>query len=1843
MLFRKKINSFGTLIIAIVILTTILSVNQLKYKTGFGHTKTASPIEIFSLWNDTSPTIDGKIVFNSSSLLTEWSAAAVYSMYDKDESFAGKILLQNDDNNLYVALDLANYQDSLPSSIWGSAIYLDRDHDGLLSNFDRAITYKENITGQFVLLSYFSTTKNNWIEMEAGTVGTPLPISNILVDIDFTNSFFEQVNHHQYEFKIPFSIINSGPGKISGIGFEAFENFLGNDEEITWPYVSIHPSEIRLNGGYLGDIYFGKDIGLGNYYTKYAIETNTNIKSDAIGENFGVFLGTADIDGNGDLELIVSSNRTDTDSNYLLAIYDFNNGILTQKWTSWTTSHQSKLFAVKSIVAYDFNNNGKDEIYVAGEDNRILRFSSWNSTSNDFLSSSYVYSHTSNLMGYLAIGDANNYGTPELVFGDQTGYVNILEYVSLTDSFTEDRRSPFTVYSGGKAVSRIHAVAVGDPDDDSINEILLMGQITNNDLLSTTSLYVFYRSAAKAIDDTGDNLPATSSSLTEDRFGHTIVVADVDNDAETETIIVGKDYLKIFGKNTYANPTPPLTINLNDGVSKPATGGGATVADLDQDGNNELIFGASNGTIYIINITDSGSNSLSYQIEWSGDIGSSPGKRNSILVYDIDQDTENEIVLGDNFGQIMIIGRTNPPEISIQSPTTGSTFSSPSIYIEWEASDDLAIHHFDISVEGSFIGRTPGSQISYFVPLFVSSNLIEVIAFDVNGKNSSDSVQIGFTALAPEVHIISPDNNYMTSDTSIIVHFESYDPNDNFDHYSIWVNNIWMQNQTPEEETYLLNMPSDGLYNLTIVGVDELEKTGKSIIFITRDRSAPDIDIYSPLSNSFTKSSEIVLHWTASDSLSGIDHFTIYRDDIYYSTTTSYLQTISLELDKKYKLEVFAYDTLGNMESSIIYVNRDTIKPNIAILSPSQDIITSSTTLNLIWDAFDNIGGAGIHHSEVIVNQLTKYSGTDESTTITLEEDGMKDILITTYDKAGNSETAFISVILDQNDPYVNIIYPMTGFTTGLDFITLCWESKDNGTGIANYELFIDGQSVENITDSTITCWLLPIPIDHISIISIKASDFVGRTFEDSITVQQTSTQPSIAIVNPLDFKSYFPDNQILIEWEIANIADLTGFSIYINGTLNDTIIDINARSYLLNLSVPIDQFPLYNISIVATTTNPSNSYMNFRWIVIDQTPPMVSILTPSNNSIILVQGTYIQWSGSDTGTGIAYYKILINAEQQMTCYVGRIYYYLTFNLGDGLYSITIEAYDFAGNKANSKIMLIVYILHPEFSTNLPEIYYTQTGEFQFDFSITNTRTGVKSYKIQIDNEDVLVGYSYPILITDPFSIIVNITESNYSDLTGDHILSISVIDAYSRESIITYTIIIDNEAPEILNSYIIDNQLITTTSFEFALNNEQPDLNYHTITVTITDNEAIAAVFLIISNNDYNQIYEMTRNVEARMQTSTYTLEFDISDLELGIYNITIQAIDLAGNIKELVLTLEVIPFEQIPWILQGLNLLYVSLGFVLLVILITLFSVAIRKPLQNRNWEDDLIAVFYVRVTGLTCVYVTYSRVELQDDQLIGGAMMAIQSLLEEIIGKNAKQGLTSLEIGTKGLLLYQGAFGFGALLVNNVKPKHKEQLIEFSKRFERVYSKPLQGAFHIDFNAFQGSERLVQEYFGQIKNGERSMMEEGLAAQLKNNKEVYVKSLETKEETDKELLELLKEKTPLEELMDSISKESKNQLMKIIEITPKTIISLAENRFDEVEKLAIDITTGLEILLKIERYNKDLNYLIQNMLNLMKEIYEALEFGKENNSIEMQSAIQNASKMWFEEIAEKWSNVK
>ncbi len=1830
MISKSKVS---ILVVCLILIPLVLN-NQHSNNYISAHSPVSSPMEIFSLWNDTIPLIDGFVDFNSSSSASEWTTAAIYDLYDSDQDPSSKLLLKNDDTNLYVGVDVISYTTESPASTWGMGVYLDRDHNGMLSQNDRAISYKSNATDNLVIIYQYSALNNYWVEIETGFLEENLTSSHVIIDTDFKGSFFKEDSHRQYEIIIPLSFMQVAPGEITGIAFEVFENLNGDNEENTWPFVETTLNNIRLNAGLWGDLFIGKNSG--DYFTKFSIEDNFNIKDSAIGSNNGTFMTTADINGDGDLELIVSSNRTVTSDNNLLAIYNTIDGELVKIWSSWFTTHQLKMFLVKQIIAYDFDENGQDELYLAGEDSRILRLTEWDEDTNDFDKSDYAFIHTSSLTGYLAIGEATNMGVMNLVFGDQNGEVSVLDYVNATGLFKQDKKAPIKPIVTGYTVEKVHAIEIADVDTDGKYEILMNLQITSDDSVSTTRLQIYERTVAKFLENTNDNLPSASSILTEDNFGHTIIVADVDNDLESEIVLVGQNYLRILSVNSFLDAEPHLEFKINDNENSPFMGGGALLWDVDDDSFNELVFSCNNGSIYVINITDSGSNSLSYNVEWSSDIGSSSGKRKSILAYDLDEDGETEIIFGDNFGQILILGKSTTPEIRILSPSSGSSVSTTSILITWEGLDDFTIHHYDIFVEGSIQGRVNGSQAAFLVSLPSSSNTIKVQCFDINGKSASDSIIVSQSTTAPEIHITTPENYFQTASNNIRIEFNYFDPNGDFNHYEIWVDESQLGGDYNLSTTFVdLTLNTDGEHNITVVGVDLASNRGRSSIFVTVDTTAPLMTITTPISGSAMKLAIIEMQWSASDALSGLSHFVIEKDGQVYATTSTLSQLVALDTDKTYSLRVTAYDQLSNSRIDSITIVKDTAKPSISITDPIDGYKTSSDQITINWDAEDNIGGTGIHHTEVVVDQQTKYSGIGATTTtFSVENEGVKDIIVTTYDLAGNIDSDHIIIFVDNTIPYLEIISPETGFTTGLDYFIANWYSNDTGSGISEYNIYVDNILIEIISNPLVTTTIVPLALDHTSSIIIGVVDLYGYAFNDTITVTQDSTLPSIALVTPQANLSYISDSQISIEWDVSNIQNFISYCIYVNEILNQTISEISTRNTVIDLGdIAIDEYPLFNLTIIIQTL--SNNISDTKWIIVDQSEPTVIITTPTNYTTYFQDIVYIQWTANDQGSGVYSYRILINGQYLNFCSCDKNYFYLIFDEEDGEQLITVEVLDLASNRVTSNITLLLNILMPDYEANIPTIYYTQDGDFQFEFTITDTQSGVKGLIILLDNDEI-VNENYELSIrNESFTISYDFNVSSFIGFDDSHELEVAVLDYYNRELIQLYIINIDTEAPTILPDITINSVLLTADGLE-VLNGSEKILS---ILITVTDNFGLDGVTMTILGDDSSVTYDMITETEG-VQIAIYSLNLSLADFEIGEYTIIFTTFDFAGNNQSLSYNLAIVPEAGNSWLQQGNNALYLSIGISGFVIISILLAAVTRGPIQNKNWREEIIAVLYVKKTGLTCVSVNYVTKLIQEEQLIGGAMVAIQSMLTEISGRKLKGTIETLELGDKTMFLFLGEHGISVLMVNQVKPIHVKLLKKFDNKFVKKYSNALENLYFVDSSSFSGSEELVEKIFGSVKE---ITPEAGITNQLQNVINDIEPEVTHSTEKDKKDFDLIhKSDSPIDHLVSQLSREANRSLMKIISSTPTIIIALTEQNFDEADFHLQSVIMDLDLIRQLERTNFELQLFIENMRTITNEIRVAIDAGRQNNNFRLKQAIENSTKIWFNEIAEKWSDI-
>ncbi len=1239
----------------------------------------------------------------------------------------------------------------------------------------------------------------------------------------------------------------------------------------------------------------------------------------------------------------------------------------------------------------------------------------------------------------------------------------------------------------------------------------MLSQFSSNDSISSTGLQIF-ESFSTVTDDyiydnptySDDDLPGASHSNTFDSFGHTIIVDDVDNDGIHETIIVGKDYLKIFGYDTFNDTAIPLVLDIND-ETYPLMGGGAGVFDIDGDSYNELIVGCNNGTTLIYQIADLNSNDAIEDLlaitEWKGDLGTMPGKRGSIIGLDVDGDGVDEAIIGDQFGQIIVLGLGELPTFSITSPIEGYTSNQETILFEWETSNDtLPIMFYEIYINATFSLRVGGAQTGAVIPLELGSNSITIVCTDIQGKTDSDSRIVIYNVGAPVIEITKPENGYLTDQSSITIYWVAFDPQSDILTYEIYANGTLKGTPTTSLHTFILD--SEGIWNITIIADDGAGDRVKDMIYVIFDRTGPVITITLPADDSFVSTDSIHLQWSAHDEFTSIDYYEIYRDGFLQGNTTSKFYDVDIAVDKIYTLEVIAYDVLGNYDSDSIQITRDMINPFVSLEALSYPTnydgwyVTDLGDLFIEWNGTDT--GSGIDYFDVLVNdeQYGIYPATAENDTVTLTE-GPNDVEIIAYDKAGNSASAYYIVAYDVSNPLVTIISPENNHLTSAENVTVFWDASDVSSGLKEISVIVDGFIQATFTDSSINSYLVNISETKIYSITIQVIDFLDNLAEDTINVEHDPISPILIVTSPLAETSFINSTYVEVSWETINISP-DEFAVFINGTAyNYTATIFDAIINLEDVFGTIDEntYPKVNITVVAVIGG-QYQYPNTKYVTVDLKSPLVAISSPINFATISDDSVVITWTGSDIGSDISSYTLWVNdtliGSWDKTITVREIN---VESYSDGVYMIILEGRDFAGNGFNSIIYINLFSSDPEFTLNIPISLLTNDPSFPFIISITNPSSGIQEVSVLADNSEIVYYINYnESYQVNHFDIAINVEEMNFVSPTNEHNLTITIYDRGGRSATTIVNVIVDKENPNIIDP-IIDSTLLGPYGFTIEISENRTDT--HNFTLKTTDSSGIQQANLLIFNENYSFSYMMTLDTEF---VSSTLFKFDASvnfdDYIAVVYSIQISITDNAGNTHSQTYQLQIIleeqqiistpptsPGEVNQWLKDNLFTIVIpsAAGLLLMLILAIIISVAIRKRGVNHGWRDVVKAVAYVTKTGLTVAYVRYTEDIYTDEQLFGGALTGIVGILGEITGEEeVTMKVQTMEYGGKRLLVCSGIFGNAILLASETKPILKELLKKFILEFELTYKFNLAQDM-LDLNDYEAAPLMVESYFG------------------------------------------------------------------------------------------------------------------------------------------------------------------
>ncbi|AZS15946.1 fibronectin type III domain-containing protein [Paenibacillus lutimineralis] len=411
-------------------------------------------------------------------------------------------------------------------------------------------------------------------------------------------------------------------------------------------------------------------------------------------------------------------------------------------------------------------------------------------------------------------------------------------------------------------------------------------------------------------------------------------------------------------------------------------------------------------------------------------------------------------------------------------------------------------------------------------------------------------------------------------------------------------------------------------------------------------------------------------------------------------------------------------------------------KPNNLII-----VEQTANTVTLEWEtSSDNSGIAGydIYNYD---SKLTR-SRTNRVTLEKLETNKTYLITVKAVDLSGNVSEPSNSVVIQtgQDTEPPTVPTKLTKVSSTYDSVTLKWEASKDNVGVAEYELFKDGEQVAVTTQLTVTIYGLTEGGTYT--FTVRAKDMAGNVSEHSLPLIVTLSSDHEPPTAPTNLAaSIISVTSARLSWtKSTDNVGVVGYDIYlISDSDPDLIATSTTNSYTLNELQPNTTYTVMvrardnagnqsadssNVSFTtkADTTKPS-------------TPTNLTLVTMTNNSVTL------KWDESTDNVGVVAYDIFEGTNLVATVALpsGGVINLLPSTP----YRFTVVARDAAGNKSSPSVPLNVTIIPDNESPSAPtNLTYSETltNSIKLVWDESTDNVGVVGYQIYRDSE--LVGTS---------------------------------------------------------------------------------------------------------------------------------------------------------------------------------------------------------------------------------------------------------------------------------------------------------------------------------------------------------------------------------------------------------------------------------------------------------------------------------------------------------------------
>src|SRR2546422_357105 len=342
-----------------------------------------------------------------------------------------------------------------------------------------------------------------------------------------------------------------------------------------------------------------------------------------------------------------------------------------------------------------------------------------------------------------------------------------------------------------------------------------------------------------------------------------------------------------------------------------------------------------------------------------------------------------------------------------------------------------------------------------------------------------------------------------------------------------------------------------------------------------------------------------------------------------------------------------------------------------------------------------------------------------------------------------------------------------------------------------------------------------------------------------------------------------------------AGLASAWGYGPSPNSGTSHRMYEFSIPLALLG-ALPGDTLGFWGGSVVVPGLIDASTYANSAWpssytgflpafaygdlrLAPDSTPPTVSITSPPSGALLAVSTVNVTWSASDAGLGLGALRVSVDGGAEIVLPSTATWYVFT-GLADGAHTISVTAYDRAGNSATDSISVTTDASPPDLAITAPASgAKISSGTVQMTWTASDAVSGLGHFEISLDGGPSMIRAA----------TVRDITFSGLSD--ASHTVTVTGFDQVGHSRIVSTTFVVDTVAPIVAISSPAGGASVPTSS----------------VTVTWTASDAGSGIDHITISVDGGAA--TTLSASATSQTLT--------GLADGAHTVTVTVVDRAGN----------------------------------------------------------------------------------------------------------------------------------------------------------------------------------------------------------------------------------------------------------------------------------------------------------------------------------------------------------